>query len=215
MGSGQREQSLLNIDLGTTNSVVAMLQPGKGVQLARFPFRGEAIPVCRSVLYFEQWKTANGQRRVHGYSGPDAIERYLDADEKGRLIQSLKSHLSSRALTGTEIFGRRHRLEELVARIVSDLRKRAEEQFARPVRRATVGRPVRFVGAESEEEGEFAVSRLREAFLSAGFEEVDFVLLPPASSYAYEATVFRHLLILICVFGGVTSDFSLLRVGPG
>ena len=36
--------------------------------------------------------------------------------------------------------------------IISDLRKRAEEQFMQPVRRATVGRPVRFLGAESEEE---------------------------------------------------------------
>jgi hypothetical chaperone protein len=214
MGSGERDQVSFGIDFGTTNCAVAMLQPGGKIQLANFPFRGEAIPVCRSVLYFEQWKTANGQRRVHGYSGPEAVERYLDAEEKGRLIQSLKSHLSSRALTGTEIFGRRHRLEELVTRIVSDLRKRAEEQFMRPVRRATVGRPVRFVGAESEEEDDFAVSRLREAFIAAGFEEVEFQLEPVAAAYAYEATLDRDELILIGDFGGGTSDFSLMRVGP-
>ena len=214
MGYGDRDQVFFGIDFGTTNCAVAMLQPGRKIELANFSFRGESIPVCRSVLYFEQWKTAHGQRRVHGYSGPEAIERYLDAEEKGRLIQSLKSHLSSHALTGTEIFGRRHRLEELVTRIVSDLRKRAEEQFARPVLRATVGRPVRFVGAESEEEDDFAVSRLREAFLAAGFEEVKFELEPVAAAYAYEATLDRDELILIGDFGGGTSDFSLLRVGP-
>jgi len=191
-----------------------MLSPGNEIRLCNFSFRGEAIPVFRSVLYFDQWTTANGQRRVHGYSGPDAIERYLDADEKGRLIQSLKSHLSSHALTGTEIFGRRHRLEELVTRIVSDLRKQAEEQFKCPVRRATVGRPVRFVGAESEEEDDFAVSRLRNAFLAAGFEAVEFELEPVAAAFAYEATLKRDELILIGDFGGGTSDFSLLRVGP-
>jgi hypothetical chaperone protein len=214
MGSGQHEQAFFGIDFGTTNSVVAMLQAGRGVQLARFPFRGDAIPVCRSVLYFEQWKTANGQRRVHGYSGPDAIERYLDEDDKGRLIQSLKSHLSSRTLTGTEIFGRRHRLEELITRIISDLRKRAEEEFKQPVRRATVGRPVRFVGSDGEEEDDFAVSRLRQAFIAAGFEEVEFELEPVAAAFAYEATIDRDELILIGDFGGGTSDFSLLRVGP-
>ena len=214
MALGNREQVFFGIDFGTTNCAIAMLQPGKEIELANFSFRGEAIPVCRSVLYFEQWKAASGQRRVHGYSGPEAIEHYLDADEKGRLIQSLKSHLSSHALTGTEIYGRRHRLEELVTRIVSDLRKRAEAQFARPVRRATVGRPVRFVGAESEEEDDFAVSRLREAFLAAGFEEVTFELEPVAAAYAYEATLNRDELILIGDFGGGTSDFSLLRVGP-
>ena len=214
MGSGEREQVFFGIDFGTTNCAVAMLQPGGKIQLVNFSFRGEVIPVCRSVLYFEQWKTANGQRRVHGYSGPEAVERYLEAEEKGRLIQSLKSHLSSRALTGTEIFGRRHQLEELVTRIVSDLRKRAEEQFMRPVRRATVGRPVRFVGAESEEEDDFAVSRLREALIAAGFEEVEFQLEPVAAAYAYEATLDRDELILIGDFGGGTSDFSLMRVGP-
>lgn len=202
------------IDFGTTNSAVAMLQPGKELHLVRFSFRGEETQACRSVLYFEQSKAANGTRSVHGYSGPGAIERYLDAIEKGRLIQSLKSHLSSRSLTGTEVFGRRHRLENLVSRIVSDLRKRAEEQFMRPVRKATVGRPVRFVGAESEEEDEFAVSRLREAFIAAGFEEVEFELEPVAAAFAYEATLKREELILIGDFGGGTSDFSLLRVGP-
>ncbi|HEX3661675.1 MAG TPA: Hsp70 family protein [Acidobacteriaceae bacterium] len=191
-----------------------MLRPGGEVQLVRFSFQGEEISSCRSVLYFEQAKGGSGQRRVHGYSGTGAIERYLDAEEKGRLIQSLKSHLSSRSLTGSEVFGRRHRLEDLITRIVSDLRKRAEEQFMQPVRRATVGRPVRFVGAESEEEDDFAVARLREAFIAAGFEEVDFELEPVAAAFAYETTLDREELILIGDFGGGTSDFSLLRVGP-
>ncbi len=214
MGSTGQRQVFFGIDFGTTNSAVAMFEPGKEVQLARFSFRGEESPSCRSVLYFEQSKTANGQRRVHGCSGPGAIERYLDAEEKGRLIQSLKSHLSSHSLTGTEVFGRRHRLEELVTRIVSDLRKRAEEQFMQPVRRATVGRPVRFVGAESDEEDDFAVSRLREAFMAAGFEEVEFELEPVAAACACEAALDREELILIGDFGGGTSDFSLLRAGP-
>ena len=214
MGSDGQPQVFFGIDFGTTNSAVAMLMPGKEIQLARFSFRGDEIPSCRSVLYFEQWKTSNGQRRVHGYSGSEAIERYLDADEKGRLIQSLKSHLPSRSLSGTEVFGRRHRLEELIARIIGDLRKRAEEQFMQPVRRATVGRPVRFVGSESEEDDDFAVSRLREAFMTAGFEEVEFELEPVAAAFAYEATLDREELILIGDFGGGTSDFSLLRVGP-
>ena len=214
MDSGGQGQVSFGIDFGTTNSAVAMVHPGGAVQLVRFSFRGEEIPSCRSVLYFEQWQTSTGLRRVHGYSGPDAIERYLDADEKGRLIQSLKSHLSSKSLSGTELFGRRHRLEELVARMISDLRKRAEEQFGQQIRRATVGRPVRFVGAESVEDDDFAVSRLREAFIAAGFEEVQFELEPVAAASAYEASLYREELILIGDFGGGTSDFSLLRAGP-
>jgi hypothetical chaperone protein len=129
-------------------------------------------------------------------------------------VQSLKSHLSSRSLTGTEVFGRRYKLEELLARILGDLRKHAERQFGGPVRHVMVGRPVRFVGAETNEDDDFALSRLREALALAGFEQVDFEMEPIAAAYAYESTLDHDELILIGDFGGGTSDFSLLRVGP-
>jgi hypothetical chaperone protein len=177
-------------------------------------FAGSETLSSRSVLYFEQVGSATGMKRTHGLSGPAAIERYLDSEEKGRLVQSLKSHLSSRSLTGTEVFGRRHRLEELISRMLSDLRKQAEKQFDQPIRRAVVGRPVRFVGAESDSDDEFAVARLREAFEMAGFEGVEFELEPVAAAYSYESTLDHDELILIGDFGGGTSDFSLLRVGP-
>ncbi len=153
-------------------------------------------------------------RRTHVLTGPTAIESYLQAEEKGRLVQSLKSHLSSRSLTGTEVFGRRYKLEELIARMIGDLRKFAEVQFERPIRSAMVGRPVRFVGAETAEDDDFAVARLRSAFMAAGFERVDFEMEPIAAACAYEASLDHDELILIGDFGGGTSDFSLLRAGP-
>ena len=202
------------IDFGTTNSSVALVTGDSTVELATFTFAGTETLSSRSVLYFEQGKAPGGMKRTHGLSGHAAIERYLESDEKGRLIQSLKSHLTSHTLTGTEVFGRRHRLEELISRILSDLRKRAENQFGRPIRNAVVGRPVRFVGSESDEDDDFAVARLREALQIAGFEHVDFELEPVAAAYSYESTLDRDELILIGDFGGGTSDFSLLRVGP-
>ncbi len=206
--------SVAGIDFGTTNSSVALVT-GKGrVELASFTFLGSETLSSRSVLYFEQLKTPEGMKRTHGQSGPAAIERYLDSDEKGRLIQSLKSHLTSRTLAGTEVFGRRHRLEELTSRILSDLRKQAEKQFERPIVSAVVGRPVHFVGAETDEDDDYAAARLQEAFQLAGFERVVFELEPVAAAYAYEATLDHDELILIGDFGGGTSDFTLLRVGP-
>ena len=204
----------VGIDFGTTNSSVALVREGEPVRLASFPV-GTESPSFRSVLYLEQLKSIHGARRIHSLTGPDAIHRYLEAEEKGRLIQSLKSHLSSRSLTGTEIFGRRHRLEDLVSRILKDLRKSAEEQFGIPIRSATVGRPVRFVGAESSDDDDFALGRLREAFTLAGFEQVDFEFEPVAAAFAYQSAIARDELILIGDFGGGTSDFSLLHVGPG
>ena len=64
------------------------------------------------------------------------------------------------------------------------------------------------------EDDDFAVARLREAFALAGFEQVDFEMEPVAAAYAYESTLDHDELILIGDFGGGTSDFSLLRVGP-
>lgn len=206
--------TVAGIDFGTTNSSVALVTPDSKVELASFTFAGTETLSSRSVLYFEQVKAAGGIKRTHGFSGPSAIERYLDADDKGRLIQSLKSHLSNRSLTGTEVFGRRHRLEELISRILADLRKHSEEQFGMPIRHVVVGRPVRFVGSESEGDDEFAVGRLLEAFRIAGFADVEFELEPVAAAYSYESTLDHDELILIGDFGGGTSDFSLLRVGP-
>ncbi|HUA97984.1 MAG TPA: Hsp70 family protein [Terracidiphilus sp.] len=206
--------SIAGIDFGTTNSSVAWVAADARVELASFTFLGSETLSSRSVLYFEQSKAPGGMKRTHGLSGPAAIERYLDSDEKGRLIQSLKSHLTSRTLTGTEVFGRRHRLEELVSRILSDLRKHAERQFERTITNAVVGRPVHFVGAETNQDDDFAVARLREAFQLAGFEQVHFELEPVAAACAYEATLDHDELILIGDFGGGTSDFTLLRVGP-
>lgn len=214
-GLDKQTLGIAGIDFGTTNSSVALVTGKDRVELASFTFAGAETLSSRSVLYFEQIASAAGMKRTHSWSGPAAIERYLDADEKGRLVQSLKSHLSSRTLTGTEVFGRRHRLEELISRMLGDLRKYAEKQFERPIRRAVVGRPVRFVGAETKDDDDFAVARLREAFGIAGFEQVEFELEPVGAAYAYEATLDHDELILIGDFGGGTSDFSLLRVGPG
>ncbi len=113
MPASAAHQNSIGIDFGTTNSTIARLDPTGQVHLATFPFLGETIPSFRSVLYFEQSQSPNGMKRAHGFTGPEAIEHYLQADEKGRLIQSLKSHLPSRTLTGTEVFGRRHRIEDL------------------------------------------------------------------------------------------------------
>jgi len=204
----------VGFDFGTTNSSVALATGDSQVRLASFPSGGAEIFSFRSILDFEQYRTPAGTRRTHVFTGPSAIEHHLDAEDADRLIQSLKSHLPSHALTGTEVFGRRYKLEEMLARMIGDLRKHAETQFESPIRFAMAGRPVHFVGAETEEDDDFAVSRLRDAFKLAGFERVDFEMEPVAAAYAYESTLDHDELILIGDFGGGTSDFSLLRVGP-
>src|ERR1700677_1492648 len=153
----------IGIDFGTTNSSIALAQPDGRVELVSFPTASGTTESFRSVLYLEQHKQA-ARTQIKSFTGPAGIEHYLDAEHKGRLIQSLKSYLSSRTLTGTEVFGRRYFVEDLISRILTGLRLSAERQFNQPIRHATVGRPVRFVGAESVEDDDFAVERLRQAF---------------------------------------------------
>ena len=74
---------------------------------------------------------------------------------------------------------------------------------------------MRFVSAETAEDDAFAVSRLEGAFMQAGFGSVSFEYEPIGAAYAYESSLKHDELILIGDFGGGTSDFSLLHVGPG
>lgn len=214
----------IGIDFGTTNSSVAIHNGSGKVELVPFRILAGTTPSFRSVLYLEQIRQA-GRTGVKSYTGPIAIEHYLSAENRGqtqgRLIQSLKSYLPSRNFTGTEVFGRRYTVDDLISRILTDLRLAAEQYLSErmggpvePIRRVTVGRPVRFVGAETDEDDAFAIERLRSAFQQAGFESVEFEMEPVAAAYAYEATLTRDELILIGDFGGGTSDFSLLHVGP-
>ena len=171
-----------------------------------FRHEGGGTDTYRSVLYFEP--------RTPALTGPRAIERYLSADEKGRLIQSLKSFLASRLFTSTNVFGRQYTLEDLIAIILRDLRTQAEEQFGAFDGRVVVGRPVLYSNANTLEDNDFALNRLKKALDKAGFGPVTFEFEPVAAAYFYESTLDHDELIMIGDFGGGTSDFSLLKVGP-
>jgi hypothetical chaperone protein len=203
----------IGIDFGTTNSSVAFASESGEVRLAQFPHNGGLTSAYRSLLYLEQIKE-RGANTLKSWSGPEGIEHYLAADTKGRLMQSLKSFLSSQSLQTSEVFGRKYTLEELIARILRDLREKTRARLGVEISSAVVGRPVRFVGAENEETDSYAENRLRKAFQIAGYKSVEFEFEPVAAAHYYESTLDHDELILIGDFGGGTSDFSLVRVGP-
>ncbi len=201
------------LDFGTTNSSIAVAYPDGRKQLVRFPMAAAFTESYRSLLYLERVRQGT-RSTLKSWTGPRGIEQYLQAEEKGRLIQSLKSFLSSQGLRGTEIFGKQVALEELIAKIDRDIRAEAEQQLHLKLGNIVVGRPVRFVGAENDADDAFAVARLEEALGLAGFDNVRFELEPVGAACHYESTLDHNELILIGDFGGGTSDFSLLRVGP-
>jgi hypothetical chaperone protein len=202
----------VGLDFGTTNSAVARVQDGHAV-LAVFETLHGATSTFPSILHFERVRRESSTRTTSS-AGPQGIERYLRAEEKGRLIQSLKAYLADRRFDGTTVFNRRYSLEDMIALILRHLLADAARSFGPMPGRVVVGRPVHFSNARHEADDEFARSRLLAAVTRCGFEEVVFEYEPVAAAYSYEQTLRRDELILIGDFGGGTSDFSVLHVGP-
>lgn len=189
----------VGIDFGTTNSAVAIA--GREGDAKLVPLAG--APYWRTVLYFEP---SGGMT-----AGAPAIARYLETEGEGRLVQSIKSHLASASFSRTYIFGRRWQLEDMVAAYVRQLRAASPVDLGR---RCVIGRPVRYWGAEDAEDDARAVSRMREALGKAGFDEVVFEYEPVGAAARYAARLDHDELLVVADFGGGTTDFSLIRVGP-
>lgn len=203
----------VGLDFGTTNSAIAVATADGVAQLATFSSDGQLSPTFRSILYFFHPKDdeARGRRVV---AGPAALHAYRDAEPRGRFIQSMKSFLASRLFDQTALFSRTYRLEELIAIVVHNLRLAAEAQFGDLGSEIVVGRPVRFASAIDQHDEALALDRLRQAVQLGGFANVSFEFEPVAAAAHYETRLDHDELVLIADFGGGTSDFSLLQLGP-
>src|SRR5262245_13328165 len=130
--------AFVGIDFGTTNSAVALARLDGGARLVALPGPGGVIATTwRTVLHFDPVER-------DARAGAPAIDRYVDGEGEGRLVQSLKSHLASPRFTSTVIFGRAWTLEALVAEFLRQLRAAAAAAGDRLGARAVVGRPVRY-----------------------------------------------------------------------
>ncbi len=204
----------VGVDFGTTNSALALaVGLDEAPRLAHFERAdGPPTPTFRSLLYLE--RDPDAPDRIVELAGARGTAAYLAADEPGRLIQSLKSFLANRDFSSTGVLGESYRLEAMIGLILGQLREEAEATLGELPRRIVAGRPVRFASARDESDAELALKRLSASFHNAGFEEVVFEYEPVAAAYHYERELAHDELILIADFGGGTSDFSLLRVGP-
>jgi hypothetical chaperone protein len=191
------------LDFGTSNSTVGWVRPGQRALLALED--GKATLPSAIFFHDEDGDVSYGRA---------ALADYL-AGYDGRLMRAMKSLLGSSLIDGhTEVQGRALPFRVLLTRYIAELKRRAEETAGRPFTQVVLGRPVFFVD-ENEAADQLAQDTLGEIARSVGFTDIDFQFEPLAAAFDYESQIDREELVLVIDIGGGTSDFSLIRLGPG
>jgi len=190
----------LGIDFGTTNSAVAVAGAG-GVPRILELIPGE--PIQRTVIHCDP----DGVVRF----GNAAFRSYEEHDLQGRFLRSLKAFLPQevpRLTLGPE----RLDFHQIVGYYLRFLLERTEAVTGQRPSEVIVGRPVRF-HADPEKDA-FALKQLEQALAFAGITDWRLQMEPVAAAHLYERGLDAERLVLVGDFGGGTSDFAILRVGP-
>ncbi len=205
----------VGIDFGTSSSALAIAGADGQVRFTQLSTLGVLAPSWRTLLFFEP-DDQQPQQPIQYTAGGEAIAAYLECMGEGRLVQSFKTHLTTKSLGRTQIAHHAIGLDDMIALFLLRLRLRAEQQWGVPIGAATIGRPVRFAGGHTPEDDTVAVERLMAAARLAGFHDARLELEPVAAAYHYERTLTRPELALVADFGAGTTDFCLMRMrSPG
>lgn len=194
----------IGLDFGTSNSAMAVLG-GSGLA-EPIPAEGAHATLPTAVFFNAE------ERSIH--FGREAVALYL-AGVDGRLMRSLKSLLGSSLLDEqTRVPEGMVSFRDVIARFLREMRARAEAHVRHEVRRVVLGRPVHFVDEDAARDAR-AQEALATAARQAGFDDVRLELEPIAAAFDYEQRIAREQLVLIVDIGGGTSDFTVVRLGPG
>lgn len=194
---------LYGIDFGTSNSALSIIDLDTHQILKTF-----SIP---SVLYFPKIDANNNKGRV--LTGNVAIEGYVSDGMQGRFMKSIKRVLPNTSFQNTLINGSRYDASDLVAFILKDLKKLADEFVAQDVVKAVLGRPVFFDDDDASKDA-LAQKRLQIAAEKVGFKEIYFQFEPIAAAFAYEKTIETKQRVLVGDLGGGTTDFTYIELNP-
>jgi hypothetical chaperone protein len=198
------------IDFGTSNSAVAIDDGGGAMRLVELEPGHRTMPTA--VFYLAEGSETHGLPRAFGRA---AIAAYVDGLD-GRLMRSMKSILGSDlAQQTTEVgAGRGVKYLDVIAGYLKHLKTLAEAQAGAPIARVVLGRPVFFVDDDPARDAQ-AQAALASAARAVGFDEPSFQYEPIAAAFDFERTVRSEQIVLVADIGGGTSDFSVVRVGPG
>ncbi len=182
----------VGIDLGTTNSVVAVLEGGEPTVIAN----SEGSRTTPSVVAFAK----NGEVLV---GQPAKNQAVTNVD---RTIRSVKRHMGTN--WKTEIDGKGYTAQEISARVLMKLKRDAESYLGEEIADAVITVPAYFEDAQRQ--------ATKEAGQIAGLNVLRIVNEPTAAALAYGLDKGeKEQTILVFDLGGGTFDVSLLEIGDG
>src|SRR5712664_3963568 len=204
---------IIGIDLGTTNSVVAIMEGGKPVVIPN----AEGSRTTPSVVAFtEKGELLVGQvAKRQAVTNPEntvfSIKRFM-----GRRMEEVNEEMKMvpyRVVAGpanavrVRIRGKDYSPEQISAYILQKMKQSAEDYLGEKVSRAVITVPAYFNDAQRQ--------ATKDAGRIAGFEVERIVNEPTAAALAYGLDKKKDEVIAVYDFGGGTFDISILEVGEG
>jgi len=207
---------IIGIDLGTTNSVVAVLENGEPVVISSAE-GGRTVP---SIVAFNKNKerlvgqTAKRQAVVNPENTVFSVKRLIgrtydevvDA-EKGRLPYQIVRGPAGDARVFLPATNKEYTPQEISAMILAKLKKDAEAYLGEEVTQAVITVPAYFNDMQRQ--------ATKDAGRIAGLDVLRIINEPTAASLAYGLDKKHNEVILVFDLGGGTFDVSILEVGDG
>ncbi len=184
---------IIGIDLGTTNSCVAVLEGGEPVVIPN----SEGGRTTPSVVAF----TKDGERLVGQVAKRQAVVN------SERTVISIKREMGSNHTV--DIDGKKYTPQEISSMILAKLKKDAEAYLGEPVKQAVITVPAYFSDSQRQ--------ATKDAGKIAGMEVLRIVNEPTAAAFAYglDKSEAKNQKVMIYDLGGGTFDVSILDIGDG
>src|SRR5246127_1935160 len=204
---------IIGIDLGTTNSVVAVMEAGEPVVIANQE-GGRTTP---SVVAF----TKSGERLVGQVAKRQAVtnaentvysikrfmgRRYDEVSQETKLVP-YKVLAGDSSDARVDINGKKYSPPEISAMILNKLKEAAEAYLGEKVTKAVITVPAYFNDSQRQ--------ATKDAGQIAGLEVMRIINEPTAAALAYGLDKKKNETIAVYDFGGGTFDISILEVGDG
>jgi molecular chaperone HscA len=217
-GSLQQAEMIVGIDLGTTNSLVAIIHPDTKQPTALKEFDGSSI--VPSVVHFDEYGNVEVGERAKPYLESDPKNTIFSAKRlMGKSYKDIQTHQdffaykviddNTESLVKVQVGNKFYSPIELSAYILEELKKRAEHILKTPVTKAVITVPAYFNDAQRQ--------ATRDAGKLAGLDVLRIINEPTAASLAYGLGMnpTEEKTIAVYDLGGGTFDISILKIANG